>query len=208
MYQSLTRETLLPAVTSLCAQDSLMNSLVEEFGPPPLWQRTQSLETLIHVVLEQKVSLASAKAVMLRVKKLAPSLSPMEFLAVPESALRDAGVSERKVSYCRSIAEAMVSGELDLKALRRCSNDEVMQSLIRIRGIGPWTAGVYLLMAMRRSDAWASGDRALVVSYAQCTGAKDIPSYPELDDIAKRWAPYRGVAARVLWHAYLSRAAQ
>lgn len=208
MYQSLTRETLLPAVTSLCAQDSLMNSLVEEFGPPPLWQRTQSLETLIHVVLEQKVSLASAKAVMLRVKKLAPTLSAMEFLAVPESALRDAGVSERKVSYCRSIAEALLTGELDLKALRRCSNEEVMHSLTRIRGIGPWTAGVYLLMAMRRSDAWASGDRALVVSYAQCTGTENIPSYPELDDIANRWAPYRGVAARVLWHAYLSRLAK
>lgn len=208
MYQSLTRETLLPAVTSLCAQDSLMNSLVEEFGPPPLWQRTQSLETLIHVVLEQKVSLASAKAVMLRVKKLTPTLSAMEFLAVPESALRDAGVSERKVSYCRSIAEALLTGELDLKALRRCSNEEVMHSLTRIRGIGPWTAGVYLLMAMRRSDAWASGDRALVVSYAQCTGTENIPSYPELDDIANRWAPYRGVAARVLWHAYLSRLAK
>lgn len=208
VYQSLTRDTLLPAVTNLCAQDSLMQSLVKEFGPPPLWQRTQSLETLIHVILEQKVSLASAKAVMLRVKKLAPTLSAEEFLAVPESQLRDAGVSERKVSYCRSIATALVSGELDLKALRRCSNEEVMQRLIKIRGIGPWTAGVYLLMAMRRSDAWASGDRALVVSYAQSIGSTDIPSYPQLDEIAQRWSPYRGVAARVLWHAYLSRASK
>lgn len=185
-----------------------MRSLVEEFGPPPLWQRTQSLETLVHVILEQKVSLASAKAVMLRVKELTPSFSPGDFLGIPESALRDAGVSERKVSYCRSIAAAMDSGELDLVSLRRCSDEEVMQELVKIRGIGPWTAGVYLLMAMRRADAWASGDRALVVSFAQCTESTNIPSYPELDQIAERWKPFRGVAARILWHAYLSRMAK
>ena len=205
MYQSLTRDTLPTAVTQLCADNELMRSLVDEFGPPPLWQRAQSLETLVHIVLEQKVSLASANAVMQRTKKLCPSFTAQKFLLLPEEGLREAGLSERKVSYCRTIATAMVEGDLNLAALRKCSNEEVMEKLIRIRGIGPWTAGVYLLMAMRRTNAWASGDRAFVVSYAQCTSTDVIPTYAQLDEIALQWQPFRAVAARVLWHAYLSR---
>jgi len=205
VYQSLSTGSLQIAVKHLCKNDSLMNELVSEFGAPPLWQRTQSFETLIHIILEQKVSLQSAKAVMQRVSSLCPSMSPASFLTIPESALLAAGVSNRKVSYCRSIAEALNTGELNLAGLRRQSDEEVIESLIGIRGIGPWTAGVYLLMAMRRVDAWASGDRALVLSYAQSAGKIDIPSYAEFDEIGLSWAPYRGVACRVLWHAYLSR---
>ena len=182
-----------------------MQSLVKKFGSPPLWQRTQSFETLVHIILEQKVSLASAKAVMSRVKKRCPGMTPEAFLLLSENELREDGVSTRKVSYCHSIASALVSGELDLRGLRQCSEQQVLEKLTSIRGIGPWTAGVYILMAMRREDAWASGDRALVVSYAESAELAVIPSYPELDEIAKRWQPLRGVAARLLWHAYLSR---
>ena len=205
MYQSLRRETLPDAVARLCEQDFLMHSLVQTYGSPPLWQRTQSFETLVHIILEQKVSLASALAVMLRVKALCPEMSAEGFLRVPENELRIAGLSARKVSYCYSIATAIASGELDLSNLRQCSNATVIEKLTAIRGIGQWTAGVYLLMSIRREDAWASGDRALVVSYAESVELETIPSYLELDEIAKQWQPLRGVAARVLWHAYLSR---
>lgn len=205
MYQSLSRETLPEAVTRLNALDSLMHTLVQTYGSPPLWQRNQSFETLVHIILEQKVSLASAMAVMLRVKKLCPSMAAEAFLRLAESELRAAGVSSRKVSYCQSIAIAVTSGELDLRSLRLCSNEDILEKLIAIRGVGPWTAGVYLLMSIRREDAWASGDRALVVSYAESCDLSKVPSYQEFDEIAKQWQPLRGVAARVLWHAYLSR---
>lgn len=205
MYQSLSRDTLPDAVNKLCVQDPFMLNLVEEFGSPPLWQKTQSYETLVHIILEQKVSLASALAVMRRVKKLCPDMSAEAFLMVPEPELREAGVSGRKVSYCQSIASAIVSGELNLQSLRRKNDDEILEILTAIRGIGPWTAGVYLLMSLRRVDAWASGDRALVVSYAESAGLSEIPSYREFDEIAEQWRPLRGVAARVLWHSYLSR---
>ncbi|MGQ7847975.1 DNA-3-methyladenine glycosylase family protein [Granulosicoccus sp. 3-233] len=202
---SLTRDSLDHAIRILAERDPLMSSLLRQFGMPPMWQRSQNFSTLVHIVLEQKVSLASARAVMQRVQELCPGMSAELFLQVSEQALRDAGISARKVSYCRSIAMALHGGELDLKRLRQRSDEEVMRQLTAIRGIGPWTAGVYLLMAMRRPDAWASGDRALAVSLAECEELETVPSYADLDQRASGWQPYRAAAARLLWHAYLSR---
>lgn len=202
---SLTRASLDQAVVELAHRDPMLAGLVEQYGTPPMWRRPQSFRTLVHVVLEQKVSLASARAVMLRVQALCPDMDPAAFLQVCEQRLRTAGISERKVSYCRSIALAITSDTLNLKRLRRDSDRQVMEQLVAVRGIGPWTAGVYLLMAMRRPDAWASGDRALAVSLAECESLPAVPSYAELDERAERWRPYRAAAARVLWHAYLSR---
>ncbi len=204
---SLTRARLDQAVIALAHRDPLIAGLVGQYGMPPLWQRPQSFRTLVHVILEQKVSLASARAVMLRVQDLCPDMNPTSFLRVPEQQLRKAGISERKVSYCRSIAEAITTDTLNLTRLRRDTDTKVMEQLVAVRGIGPWTAGVYLLMAMRRPDAWASGDRALAVSLAECESLATVPSYSELDERAERWRPFRAAAARVLWHAYLSRRA-
>ncbi len=204
---SLTRARLDEAVSVLVHRDPLIAGLVEQFGMPPLWQRSQNFRTLVHVVLEQKVSLASARAVMLRVQELCPDMSPASFLGVCEQQLRKAGISERKVSYCRSIALAITTDTLNLAGLRHNTDTQVMEQLTAVRGIGPWTAGVYLLMAMRRPDAWASGDRALAVSLAECESLPAVPSYAELDERAERWRPFRAAAARVLWHAYLSRRA-
>lgn len=204
---ALTRTALSRAVKQLAEQDALMHALLQQYGTPPLWSREQNLATLVHIVLEQKVSLASARAVMNRVQELCPGVRPGDFLKVSDSALRQAGISERKLSCCRAIASAIDDGSLDLKRLRRCPDDEVIRQLTAIRGIGPWTAGVYLLMAMRRPDAWASGDRALVVSLAECDQLPDVPGYDELDRRAELWRPYRAAAARLLWHAYLSRRA-
>ncbi len=201
----LTRNSLQLRVSAVCEMDPVLLGLLEQFGQPPLWQRAQSFETLVHIILEQKVSLASAQAVMHRVQVLCPDMAPDSFLAVPDNALREAGISGRKVSYCQSIAKALHSGELSLAGLRGCDDESVLQQLKLIRGIGPWTAGVYLLMAMRRPDAWASGDRALVVSYAESAKLETVPTYREFDDCASRWQPHRGAAARLLWHAYLCR---
>lgn len=202
---TITHHTLANTVDQVCRQDQLLHSLYQQFGYPPLWQRPQSFATLVHIVLEQKVSLASALAVMQRLRHLDPLFSPESFLRLPERAVREAGVSERKLSYCRSIAKALLARQPSLAALRHLSDDEVIRSLCAIRGVGPWSAGVYLLMAMRRQDAWASGDRALAVSFWESAGCEHVPDYAELDQHAQRWRPYRGAAARLLWHAYLQR---
>ncbi len=193
------------AVLELTQRDELLGLLLQEYGLPPLWQRSQSFATLVHIILEQKVSLASARSVMRRLRQLCPAVKPDAFLQLECSNLRQIGFSVRKISYCQSLAEAIVSGELKLTALRRLSDEQVIDQLTAIRGIGPWSAGVYLMMALRRPDAWASGDRALLLSYAHSAGLQKIPKYEQLDQEAERWRPYRSAAARLLWHAYLCR---
>jgi DNA-3-methyladenine glycosylase II len=204
----LTRQTLKQALLQLSTQDRVMKELLQTYGVPPLWQRRQDFQTLMHIVLEQKVSLASAAAVLARVQALCPSMTPVEFLRVSEKSMRDAGISERKLSYCQSIAQALLDDRLDLIRLRKLDDEAVIDALVEIRGIGPWTAGVYLLMAMRRADAWASGDRALAVSAMECYALSDVPDYASLDAMAARWSPCRGAAARMLWHAYRRRSEQ
>ncbi len=189
----------------LAGQDDVLAELFKNNGTPPLWQRKQSLRTLILIVLEQKVSIVSARAVMQRFDLLCPDCTPDSVLNTPQMALRNIGISERKVSYCFAIAQAMQIGQLNLKQLARKPDDAVVDTLIQIRGIGPWTAGVYVMMSLCRQDAWASGDRALVVSAQESFNLNTIPSYSELDAMADSWRPWRGVAARLLWHAYLLR---
>ena len=204
MYQ-LTDSSMRDALDELCYRDPLLGSVYEQFGVPPLWRRPQSFATLVHIILEQKVSLSSANAVMLRVRAACPGMQPAQFLLVPDVVLRDAGVSQRKVSYCRSIAQCLAERSLSLPALRTLDDHQIIETLTAVRGIGPWTAGVYLMMALRRPDAWASGDRALAVSYAECASLTEVPTYAELDTVASLWSPHRATAARLLWHAYLQK---
>jgi len=204
VYQ-LTEKRMLDALQQLSERDAVLAQVFEQYGVPPLLSRTQNFATLVHIVLEQKVSLSSANAIMQRVQVLCPRMQPEAFLSVPHAELRAAGMSNSKVAYCSAIAESLVSKQLSLTALRRLDDEQVIETLTAVRGIGPWTAGVYLMMALRRADAWASGDRALLVSYAECANCEQTPSYEELDLIASQWAPYRGTAARLLWHAYLEK---
>ncbi|MFK8079992.1 MAG: DNA-3-methyladenine glycosylase [Granulosicoccus sp.] len=204
MYQ-LTDSVIQDALDILSGRDRLLADIYHRHGKPPLWARAQNFATLVHIILEQKVSLSSANAVMGRVRKLCPGMQPAEFLLLADSDLRNAGVSGSKVAYCQSIAHSLVSRELSLPRLRKLDDEDVIARLTSVHGIGPWTAGVYLMMALRRPDAWASGDRALVVSYAECAGLDEIPSYAELDKVAASWSPHRATAARLLWHAYLKK---
>lgn len=204
MYQ-LTDETLLVALDKLAERDSILGALYQRHGAPPLWERPLSFATLVHIILEQKVSIVSANAVMQRVIALCPDMAANQFLQVPQDSLRQAGLSASKLSYCCSIAQAIIEGSLDLPVLQQMSDEQVIATLTKIRGIGPWTAGVFLMTAINRPDAWASGDRALVVSYAESAQLQEVPSYAAMDKIAQAWSPYRGTAARLLWHAFLNK---
>lgn len=193
------------ACHSLASEESVFESLLHEYGVPPLWAREEGFRSLAHIVLEQKISLASALAVFERVDALCPEFTAEAFQDVPELKLREAGVSGSKVGYCRDIATAIVSGELPLGALSTYSDDAVRTKLTAVRGIGPWTAGVYLMMALRRSDVWPPGDRALAVGAQEAFDLDEVPRYPELDAMAAAWSPHRAAAARMIWHGYLKR---
>ena len=204
-FLSLTPAIIAEGAAALASRDPVLAELYAQYGRPPVWRRPQCLRTLVLIILEQKVSLVSARAVMRRVDALAGKFTAAEFLAIPIRSLRTAGVSGRKIEYCRSTATCIKDGTLVLAALRKMSDEAAMLELQKIRGVGPWTSSVYVTMALARQDAWASGDRALAVSYQESWGLDHVPTYEALDGFAERWSPWRGVASRLLWHAYLSK---
>jgi len=201
---ALTRSTLAQGVRWLSGRDSALAGLAEKHGLPPLWDRPPGFATLLHIILEQQVSLASAKAAFERLKVLASPVTPRRFLALDDEALRAIGFSRQKTRYCRGLAEAILEGRLDLAALDRMEDEWVKSRLLQIKGIGPWTADIYLLMALRRPDIWPSHDLALAVAVQGVKGLASRPTPAELEEIAAPWRPWRAVAARMLWQHYLN----
>ncbi len=131
-------------------------------------------------------------------------VTPERFLTLDDATLRAIGFSRQKAGYVRGLAEAIVGGTLDLDAIGRMDDEAARQALIAIRGIGPWTADTYILFSLRRPDAWPFGDLALAKAVQEVRGLDDLPSYEDVDVIAESWRPWRAVAARILWHHYLS----
>ncbi len=202
---SLNESTLLEAVDQLCQKDSALRSVVDRWGSPPLWAREPGFSTLIHIILEQQVSLASAKACFDKLNAVLPGLDPDGFLTLSDEALLKIGFSRQKTRYSRMLAQAILEGTLDLQALNHASNEAVFEALTALKGIGPWTANIYLLMALGRVDIWPEGDLALVVALQKLYNLDHRPDRTEFLAMGEDWRPYRAVAARILWHYYLSR---
>lgn len=158
---------------------------------------------MVKIVLEQQVSLESAAAAFSALEARLGKVRPDLFLELGDLELKSIGFSRQKAGYCRGIASGLIDGLIDLDGLDALPDEVVRSRLVAIRGIGPWTADVYLLFVLQRPDVWPSGDRALVVSLAETMGLDQIPDYETAAEIAERWAPWRAVAARMLWHAYL-----
>jgi DNA-3-methyladenine glycosylase II len=168
-----------------------------------MWQRAAGFTTLVHIILEQQVSLKSAKAMLLRLQSAIDPFTPERFIDLGESHLRQLGVTRQKSAYLLHLSGSILNGELSFNRLSRMPDDEVRMSLTRIKGIGSWSADVYLLMAMRRADIWPAGDLALAVAVKELWGFETRPTPIELEQLAERWRPFRAVAARMLWQHYL-----
>ncbi len=175
------------------------------FGDAPNWRRPPGFATLIHIILEQQVSLASAQAAFDKLCEIVSPLTPQGFLSLDDAALKNAFFSRQKLRYSRELANAIVTGKLELEALESRSDDEVRQKLTSIPGIGPWTADIYLMMALGREDIFPVGDLALAIAVQEIKGLAVRPKPSELSLIAEAWRPERSSAARLLWHYYLSR---
>jgi DNA-3-methyladenine glycosylase II len=201
----LTRETLGEAVDILAARDPDLAGIVERFGRPPLWDREPGFATLLHIVLEQQVSLASARAAFDRLRAVADPLTPPRFLELDDTALLAIGFSRQKARYGRALAAAIDSGALDLDGLAQLDDDAVRTSLEALPGIGPWTSNIYLLMVLGRPDIWPAGDIALASSVAEVKGLPGRPDPATLTALGEPWRPWRSVAARLFWHDYLGR---
>jgi len=204
MLSRLTRRSLLGATRKLAARDPDLAGIVETFGPPPLWAREPGFHTLIHIILEQQVSLASAKAAYDRLLVATGRLVPERFLALRNEELKTIGFSRQKTTYGRALAEAILDGRLDLALIETLDDAEAKARLITVKGIGSWTADIYLLMGLRRPDTWPTGDLALAVAVQRIQRLRKRPTPERLQNVGEAWRPWRAVAARILWHYYLS----
>jgi len=190
----------------VAAADPALAESLTRWGPPPLWARDPGFASLVHLILEQQVSLASAQAAFDKLTaRLGGQVTPTGLHDLDDDAMLAIGFSRQKRGYARDLASAILDGELDLAALGRGSDDEVRERLTARRGIGPWTADIYLTMCLLRPDVWPEGDLALATSARDVLGMSERPATPALAARAERWRPYRAVAARILWHDYLRR---
>ena len=201
----LTPERIREAVRHLAARDPDLARLLERHGPPPLWGRPRGFASLVRIILEQQVSLASARAVHNRLVATLGDPTPQRLLAAGLETLRGCGLTRQKAAYCHRLAAAVLDGELDLAAIAHLDDTAAIEALTRHDGIGPWTAQIYLLMSLRRPDIWPAGDLALVLSVRAVKRLRRPPSRDRIEAIAEAWRPWRAVAARMLWQHYLSR---
>ena len=204
MIRTLDEKKLVAACEKLAAADSDLAFIFQTYGTPPLWQRAPDFATLIHIILEQQVSLASALSAFNKLKEKLGTISPAGVLNLSDEEMKAAYFSRQKTVYARELARAILEGNLDLKALENLPDEDAKQALKKIKGIGDWTADIYLLMAMLRADVMPKGDLALHVAWKRLKRLEHAPSSDEFQQIAEKWKPLRAAAARLLWHFYLS----
>lgn len=204
MIDVLDESKLISACEKLSDTDADLAYIYKNYGAPPLWKREASFATLVHIILEQQVSLASALAAFNKLKEKLGAVTPEGVLSLSDEELKAAYFSRQKTVYARELARAVSDGNLDLQQLETLPDDQVKHKLKKIKGVGDWTADIYLLMALLRPDVMPRGDLALHVAWQRLKKAANRPNADEFLRIAERWTPFRAVAARLLWHFYLS----
>lgn len=204
MRRALTNASYAEAVAELSDRDPALGDVVAAWGAPPRWKRPQGFATLVLLILEQQVSLASAKATFARLEERAGAVEPGAILALGEERMKEAGLSRQKARYVHGLAEAVTAGTVDFRKLGRADDEAVRAALIPVKGIGDWTVDIYLLSALQRPDVWPARDLALQEAARAVRGLDARPDEAAMHEIGEAWRPWRSVAARILWHHYLN----
>jgi len=191
-------------IEALRQRDAELAAVVDRIGAPPLWARQPGFPTLVRIVLEQQVSLSAARTMYERLRNHVGTVTPDTISGCGVGGMRRLGLTRQKAAYCHGLAESLRGGHVDLRAISRAPDDEGRRSLLRLRGLGQWSVDIYYLMALRRPDIWPQGDLALAVSLREIKGLASLPTRDEQLALAERWAPWRSVAARILWAHYLA----
>ena len=202
--QTLSEQTIANACEELANRDADLAFIFRTLGTPPLWAREASFATLVHIILEQQVSLASAASAFNKLREKLGEITPENVLSLSDEDLKACYFSRQKTVYARELARAILDGSLDLLALEDLADAQAKGELKKIKGIGDWTADIYLLMALLRADVMPKGDLALHVAWQKLRKLTERPNSAEFLTIAEKWKPFRAVAARLLWHFYLS----
>jgi DNA-3-methyladenine glycosylase II len=202
--RALTRTSLAAGVAALARRDRDFAALYRRNGLPPMWARRPGFPTLVHIVLEQQVSIAAARSLFRRVCATLGGMTPERVLECGASGLHALGLTRQKASYCHALAAAVLDGSLSLTGIARAADAEGREALLALRGIGPWSADIYYLMALRRPDVWPVGDLALAIALQEVKGLRRRPDAERQAAMSAAWTPWRSVAARLLWHHYLT----
>jgi len=204
MSNKFTRDTYHSLCDDLANRDEDFAAILGTYSYPPFWNRPNSFETLVHIILEQQVSLASALAALNKLKERLGELTPARLISLTDEDMRACYVSRQKNIYLKYLAEAILNGQLDLASLEDMPDDEVRTRLTALKGVGNWTADIYLIFVLQHADVFPIGDLAAVNALKR---VKDLPSETTREDIlevAAQWQPYRTIATMLLWHYYLS----
>jgi DNA-3-methyladenine glycosylase II len=205
LVQNFDEHSLPLLCKKLAKHDVLFARLLKENGVPPFWNRSNSFATLIHIILEQQVSLASAKAAFDKLKQKLGTVTPKKLLALSDAELKACYFSRQKTVYAKHLATAFETKQINLKQLAVADEETIRQTLTAIKGIGHWTVDVYLMMCLQRIDLFPLGDIALVNSMKHELNLPKTTTKEELQAIALQWQPYRTIASFMFWWAYIKR---
>ena len=203
MIVKLDEFNLLEASAWLAEQDETLAFVLQRYGPPPLWARAPGFSTLVHIILEQQVSLASANAAFHKLKSIIDPVEPKAFLSLSDEVLRSIGFSRQKTHYCRTLAQAVNSGDFDFEQLHIMPDEAVRDAMKRLKGIGDWTADIYLSECLMRPDILPKGDIAMQEAFRVLNKLPKRPVHEDFVHATQHWRPWRSVGARMLWHFYL-----
>jgi len=190
------------ALTGVCQHLARVHALA---GDPPLRRRPAGFKGLSRVIVGQQISVAGAGAIWGRLEAIARPFTAASFLELSDEELRASGQSAAKIATLRGVAGAIEAGSLDLNDLANAPEDEIHRTFTALKGIGPWTADIYILFCLARADAWSPGDLALQVAVKDALALEARPDQALMTEVAEIWRPWRSVAARMLWSYYALR---
>lgn len=188
----------------LASKDDDLSKIITDYGYPPIWIRPNTFESLVHIILEQQVSLASAMAALNKLKEQIGEVTPVRVLLLSDEEFRACYFSRQKTAYVRYLAEAIVSGQIDLATLAQKEDEDIRRELTNLKGIGNWTVDVYLMFTLQRPDIFPMGDLAAVNALKKVKSLPPTTTREEMVSLILQWKPYRTIACMLLWHAYLS----
>ncbi|MEO8532139.1 MAG: DNA-3-methyladenine glycosylase 2 family protein [Flavobacterium sp.] len=189
------------AIDFLTSKNLIFLEIIEKYGLPPIPKRPQGFETLVLLILEQQVSIDSAKATFLKIKACT-TCNPESMVLLSDEEFRALGVSRQKTKYIKILAEAILNKELDLESLATKPAQQVREELIKLKGIGNWTIDIYLMFCLQEPDLIPLGDIAVINTIKELL---DIHDKQEMETHAQQWSPYRSYATYLLWHYYLNK---
>lgn len=201
--EPLSGPVLARAIDQLAAIDPAIEAAVARIGYPIPRLRPSGFATLLRIMVSQQVSTRAAAAIWGRLETACDQApTPERFLALDDEALRTVGLSGRKIIYGRGLSTAVVDGALDLDALVNLTNEEAISEICKLKGFGRWSAEIYLLFALSRSDSWPADDLAVQIGMQRLKGLEMRPDRKTMEALAEPWRPLRGCAAILLWHVY------